>query len=61
VIAIMNTVILLQKLTEIEQALDREEKATLRKMLRDAQQCALQLQRESPEQRRRDSRCVCPN
>jgi hypothetical protein len=57
----MNTVILLQKLTEIELALDRGESATLRKMLHDAQQCALQLQRESPEQRRRDSRCVFAN
>jgi hypothetical protein len=58
---IMNTVVLLQKLGEIERALDVEERATIRKMVLDAQQCALQLQRESPEQMRRDSRCACHN
>lgn len=57
----MNTVVLLQKLGEIERALDVEERATIRKMVLDAQQCALQLQRESPEQMRRDSRCACHN
>jgi hypothetical protein len=55
----MNTVVVLQKLNEIERALDVEERATIRKMLLDAQQCVLQLQRESPEQRRRDSRIIC--
>jgi hypothetical protein len=44
-ITIMNTVVLLQKLDEIERALDVEERATIRKMVLDAQQCALQLQR----------------
>ena len=55
----MNTVALLQKLDEIERALDGDERATIRKLVLDAQQCALQLQRESPEQMRRDSRCGC--
>jgi hypothetical protein len=52
----MNTVVLLEKLNKIERALDVEEHATIREMLRDAQQCAIQLQRETPEQMRRDSR-----
>jgi hypothetical protein len=56
---IMNTVVVLQKLNEIERALDVEERATIRKMLVDAQLCVLELQRESPEQMRRDSRIVC--
>ncbi|MGA8671392.1 MAG: hypothetical protein WB679_16025 [Terracidiphilus sp.] len=56
----MNTVVVLQKLNEIERALDVvEERATIRKMLVDAQLCVLELQRESPEQMRRDSRIVC--
>jgi uncharacterized membrane protein len=54
----MNTVVLLEKLNKIERALDVEERATIREMLRDAQQCALQIQRETPEQMRRDSRAV---
>jgi hypothetical protein len=58
---VMNTVLLLQKLDEIERALDVEERATIRKMVLDAQQCALEIQRESPEQMRRDSRCTCHN
>lgn len=52
----MNTVVLLEKLNKIELALDVEERATIRELVRDAQQCALQLQRETPEQMRRDSR-----
>jgi predicted transcriptional regulator len=52
----MNTVVLLEKLNKIERALDIEERATIRELLREAQQCALQLQRETPEQMRRDSR-----
>lgn len=52
----MNTVVLLEKLNKIERALDVEEPATIRALVRDAQQYALQLQRESPEQMRRDSR-----
>ncbi len=56
---IMNTVVVRQKLNEIERALDVEERATIRKMLVDAQLCVLELQRESPEQMRRDSRIVC--
>jgi len=52
----MNTVVLLEKLNKIELALDVEERATIRALLREAQQCALELQRETPEQMRRDSR-----
>jgi len=60
VICIMDsTVVLLQKLGDIERALEIEERATIRNMLLDAQQYVLQLQRESPEQMRRDSRVVC--
>jgi hypothetical protein len=52
----MNTIVLLKKLNKIERALDVEERATIRELPREAQQCALQLQRETPEQMRRDSR-----
>lgn len=52
----MNTIALLEKLNKIERALEVEERGTIRELLRDAQQCALQLQRETPEQMRRDSR-----
>ncbi len=52
----MNTVALIEKLNKIERALEAGESATIRELLRDAQQCALQLQRETPEQMRRDSR-----
>ena len=55
----MNTVVLLEKLNKIERALELEERATIRQMLVDAQLCVLALQRESPEQMRRDSRIVC--
>ena len=54
----MNTVALIEKLNKIERALDVEEHDTIRELLRDAQQCALQLQRETPEQMRRDSRVI---
>jgi hypothetical protein len=57
--SVMNTVVLLQKLTDLERALDVEERATIRRMVLDAQLCVLQLQRESPEQMRRDSRVIC--
>jgi hypothetical protein len=52
----MYIVLLLQKLREIEGALEREERAVLRKMVAEAQQYAVDLQRETPEQMRRDSR-----
>jgi hypothetical protein len=52
----MYIVLLLQKLREIEGALELEERATLRKMVAEAQQYAIDLQRETPEQMRRDSR-----
>jgi hypothetical protein len=57
--SVMNTVVLLQKLRDLERALDVEERATIRRMVLDAQLCVLQLQRESPEQMRRDSRVIC--
>lgn len=54
----MYTVLLIEKLKEIERTLDHGDCASIRKMLADAQYYALQLQRESPEQMRRDSRVV---
>jgi len=52
----MNPIWLLEKLKEIELALDREEPSTIRSMIVEAQQYAIQLQHDSPEQMRRDSR-----
>ncbi len=52
----MNTVILIEKLNEIEQALGKEEPNAIRRMLIEAQDCALKIQRASVEQMRRDSR-----
>ena len=54
----MYTVLLIEKLQEIERALDLDDCTVIRKMLAEAQQYAVLLQRESPEQMRRDSRAV---
>ena len=54
----MYTVLLIEKLKEIEQALDLGDCTFVRQMLAEAQQYAVQLQRETPEQLRRDSRVV---
>ncbi|HEX4283811.1 MAG TPA: hypothetical protein VHZ28_01880 [Terracidiphilus sp.] len=51
----MSLILLLEKLKEIELALEIEKSATIRGMLAEAEQYALQLQRESPEQMRRSS------
>jgi hypothetical protein len=56
--ATMNPLWLLEKLKEIERALENEERSTIRKMVTEAQQYAIQMQRETPEQMRRDSRVV---
>ncbi len=52
----MNTISLLQKLQELEQAVGVEGVVTLRRMVADARECALEIQRNSPEQLRRNSR-----
>jgi len=54
--ATMNPLWLLEKLKEIERALDLEERSTIRRMVVEAQQYAIQMQRDTPEQMRRDSR-----
>lgn len=54
----MYAVLLLEKLKEIERSLEFGDSVSLRKMLADAQYYAVQLQRETPEQMRRDSRLV---
>jgi hypothetical protein len=51
----MSLILLLEKLKQIELALEIEKSATIRGMLVEAEQYALQLQRESPEQMRRSS------
>jgi hypothetical protein len=51
----MSLILLLEKLKEIELALEIEKSATIRGMLAEAEQYALQLQRETPEQMRRSS------
>jgi hypothetical protein len=52
----MNTIFLLEKLRDIEKALDLEDMRTTRRILADVRQRALDLQHNSPEQMRRDSR-----
>lgn len=52
----MDTVSLLQKLKELEQAIGVEGPSTLRKITAEVRDCALEMQRHSPEQSRRDSR-----
>lgn len=54
--ATMNPLWLLEKLKEIERALENEERSTIRSMVVEAQLYAIQMQRETPEQMRRDSR-----
>jgi len=52
----MNTIFLLEKLRDIEKALDLEDLRTTRRILADVRQRALDLQHQTPEQMRRDSR-----
>lgn len=52
----MHTVKLIQKLRDIRRAIGVEDEATVLKMLMEAEECAVQLQRETPEQIRRTSR-----
>ena len=52
----MNTVVLIQKLNEIDLALGKQQSPIIRQLLLEAQDCALKIQRESVEQMRRDSR-----
>ena len=54
----MYTVQLIEKLKQIEQALDLGDRTVIRQMLAEAQEYAVLLQRQSPEQLRRDSRAV---
>lgn len=54
----MNPLWLLEKLKEIERALENEERSTIRSMVVEAQLYAIQMQRETPEQMRRDSRAI---
>ena len=57
----MATVALIQKLQDIKNSLGIESFATIHHMLNEAQEVALCIQRETPEQRRRDSRFLHPN
>ena len=56
--AAMNPIQLVEKLRAIERALELEERSTVRTLVAEALQYAMQMQRESPEQMRRDSRVV---
>jgi len=56
--AAMNPIQLVEKLRAIERALELEERSTIRTLVAEALQYAMQMQRESPEQMRRDSRAV---
>ena len=48
----MNIAMLIKRLIEIEQALDVKDNSTLRRMVWDVQECALQIQKEAIENRR---------
>jgi len=52
----MNTIELIQKLHDIECALGVEDSSAIRKRVVEALECAVRLQRETPEQHRRQSR-----
>lgn len=52
----MNTIDLIQKLHDIEHAIGVEDQSTIRQRVIEALECAVRLQRESPEQLRRASR-----
>ncbi len=57
---LMNTVPLIQKIHEIKDSLGEVSLARIHQMLNEAEQYALSIQRESPEQERRASRVVEP-
>ena len=52
----MLTVKLIQKLRELRRAIGVEDVTTVLRMVIEAEECALQVQRETPEQLRRTSR-----
>jgi len=52
----MHTVKLIQKLREIRRAIGVEDASIVIKMVIEAEECAVQIQRETPEQTRRTSR-----
>jgi hypothetical protein len=52
----MHTVLLIQKIREIKDSLGEVSFARIHQMLNEAEQYALSIQRESPEQMRRMSR-----
>ncbi|MGA7110107.1 MAG: hypothetical protein WBV28_21470 [Terracidiphilus sp.] len=54
----MHTVQLIQKLREIERALEVGDLSTIRSLLIEAEKCALRVQQETEEQTRRQSRFV---
>lgn len=55
---LMHTIELIAKLKELDQALDREDRPQLHILVREAQECALRIQRETDEQMRREPRFV---
>ena len=54
----MHLVELIEKLNHIDQAIGQVDSTTLKRMVMEAQNCALQMQRETVEQMRRESRHV---
>ena len=52
----MNTIELIQKLHDIERSIGVEDSSSLRRKVVEALECAVRIQRESPEQLRRQSR-----
>ncbi len=52
----MDTILLLQKIRQIQHSLGEVSLATIHQMLREAEEYALRIQRDSPEQLRRESR-----
>ena len=52
----MNTAVLIEKLNEIDQALGKDQPMRIRRLLMEAQDCALKIQRDVVEQMRRDTK-----
>jgi len=52
----MQTILLLQKLHAMKKAISTGDADTLDQLVQEAEELTLQIQRDSPEQRRRESR-----
>jgi hypothetical protein len=57
----METIALIQKLHELKKAVRFEDIETVKRLIDEAEECAVAIQRRCPEQLRRDSRSHLPS